>query len=130
MRYPSDKLDQELSRLMTMNNLYRERLKESIYLSGDPQQPLDRMEHTLQLILKTEGLFQKITDLKHYKFSALELKLKEKVEKKDLSQQEMDQILAVEEARWDAVLVDEFSFDSMKKKNFNSIISEYKSSYF
>ena len=31
-------------------------------------------------------------------------------------------MVAMEEARWDAVLVDEFTFDSMKKKNFDSMI--------
>lgn len=129
MRYPSDKLDHQLARLMTGNNHYRERLKKSIYLSDDPQQPVDRMEHALQLIIQTDGLSKKISDLKRYKFGKLNEKLREKVEKNELSEQDMDSLLAVEEARWDAVLVDEFTFESMKKKTFNSVIGSIKSPF-
>lgn len=127
MHYPSDKLEHQLAKLMTENNHYRDRMKKLIYLSNDPKQPVDRMEHTLQLILQTKGLMAKIKDLKHYKFAELKEKLQEKVAKGDLSQQEMDDIEAVELARWDAILVDEFTFDSMKKKHFDSVIDEIKS---
>ena len=127
MRYPTDKLDQKLARLMTSNNHYRDRMKHFVYLSGDAKQPVDRMEHALQLIIQSDGLSEKISDLKRYKFSTLKAKLQEKVTKKELSQQEMKELLAVEEARWDAILVDEFTFDSMKKKSFNSVIDSIKS---
>jgi acyl-CoA dehydrogenase len=127
MRYPTDKLDQKLARLMTGNNHYRDRLKDSVYLSGDPKQPVDRMEHALQLIIKTEGLSKKTSDLKRYSFPTLKAKLQEKVAKKELSKEEMNDLLAVEEARWDAILVDEFTFDSMKKKTFNSVTDSIKS---
>ena len=127
MRYPTDKLDQKLARLMTENNHYRDRMKNWVFLSGDPKQPVDRMEHALQLIIKSDGLYQKIADLKRYKFGTLTEKLQEKVAKSELSQQEMTDILAVEEARFDAILVDEFTADSMKKKTFNSVIDSIKS---
>lgn len=127
MKYPTDKLDQKLARLMTTNNHYRDRLKKHIYLGGDPSQPVDRMEHALQLIIQTDGLSKKVSDLKRFKFGKLEEKLQEKVAKNELSQQEMNELLAVEEARWDAILVDEFTFDSMKKKTFNSVTDTIKS---
>ncbi|KGP63093.1 acyl-CoA dehydrogenase [Legionella norrlandica] len=127
MRYPSDKLDSRLARLMTHNNHYRDHLKKSVFLSGDPKQPVDRMEQALQLIINTDTLAKKVSDLKKYKFSKLEGKLKEKVENGQLSQQEMNDFLTVEEARWDAILVDEFTFDSMKKKTFHSVIDKMKS---
>ncbi|BCA93985.1 acyl-CoA dehydrogenase [Legionella antarctica] len=127
MRYPKDKLEQRLARLMTGNNHYRDRIKNYVYLSGDAKQPVDRMEHALQLIIQTEGLSHKINDLKRYKFSALKAKLQEKVAKNELTQQEMNDLLAVENARWDAILVDEFTFDSMKKKSFASVTDSIKS---
>ncbi|CEG55777.1 acyl-CoA dehydrogenase [Legionella fallonii] len=127
MRYPSDKLDQKLARLMTANNHYRDRMKNFIYLSGDAKQPVDRMEHALQLIIETDGLSHKVADLKRYKFGQLKDKLQEKVSSGGITQQEMDSLLAVEDARWDAILVDEFTFDSMKKKSFNSVIDDVKS---
>ncbi len=122
MAYPADKLENKLAHLMTTNNNYRDRLKKYIYLSGDEKQPVDRMEHTLQLIIKTDDLVKKISDLRRFKGSKLKEKLQEKVEKNDLTVQEMESLLAVEQARWDAILVDEFDFDSMKKKTFPSVI--------
>ena len=53
--------------------------------------------------------------------------MQEKVAKNELTQEEMNDLLAVEEARWDAILVDEFTFDSMKKKTFNSVIDKVES---
>lgn len=129
MRYPTDKLDQQLAHLMTGNNHYRDRMKKYLYLSGDPQQPVDRMEHALQLIIKTDGLTNKISDLKRFKFGKLKEKLAEKVANKQLTQTEMDSIMATEDARWDAILVDEFTFDSMKKKTFSSVTDKIKSPF-
>ena len=127
MRYPCDKLDQKLARLMTGNNHYRDRLKKHVYLSGDPTQPVDRMEHALQLIIKTDELSKKVNDLKRFKFGKLKAKLQEKVEKNELSAAEMNDLLATEDARWDAILVDEFTFDSMKMKTFSSVIDSVHS---
>ena len=129
MRYPTDKLEQKLARLMTQNNHFRERLKKLVYLSGDPKQPVDRMEHALQLIIQNDDLAKKVSDLKKVKFGQLSSKLQEKVAKNELTQQEMDDLLAVEAVRWDAILVDEFSFDSMKNSTFNSVIDEIKSPF-
>ena len=124
---PSDKLEQQLARLMSGNNHYRERIKKYIYLSGDPSQPVDRMECALQQIIKTDELAKKVTDLKRYKGVRLKEKLHEKVAKNELTEQEMQDLLAVEAVRWDAILVDEFAFDSMKKKTFNSVIDDIQS---
>ena len=127
MRYPSDKLDHELAQLMTQNNHYRENLIASLYLSGDPQQPVDKMEHALQLILKSTDFYKKISDLKRQPLGSLKEKLAEKVVAGGLTREEMESIIAVEKARWDAMQVDEFSFDSMKKKLFSSVVDENKS---
>lgn len=127
MEYPTDKLDQKLALLMTGNNHYRDRMKKMVYLSEDPVQPVDRMEHALQLILKTAELSVKTKDLKPYRLGTLQDKLQEKVKNNELTPEDMAELLQVEEARWDAILVDEFSFDSMKKKRFHSVIDKIKS---
>ncbi|MFI4919251.1 MAG: acyl-CoA dehydrogenase [Legionellales bacterium] len=129
MHYPNDKLDQKLARLMTGNNDYRERMKNYLYLSGDSEQPIDKMEQALQLIIQTDSLAAKISDLKRYKYAKLTEKMHEKVAKGELTQQEMQDLLAMEAARFDAILVDEFTFDSMKKKTFDSVIGTIKSPF-
>ena len=126
MRYPSDKLDHQLAQVMTQNNHYRDEMMTSIYLSGDPRQPVDKMEHALQLILKSADSYKKISDLKRQPLSGLKEKLLEKVASGVLTQGEMNALLTVEKARWDAMQVDEFNFDSMTKKTFTSVIDEQR----
>lgn len=121
MPYPTDKLDHKLARLMTRNNQYRDSIKKSMYLSGDSTQPMDKMEEALQLLIQHADLYPKVSDLRRYSFGALKVKLAEKVGKGDITQEEMDALVAVERARWDAIQVDEFTFDSMKNKTFQSI---------
>lgn len=126
MRYPSDKLDHQLAHLMTQNNHYRTGMMKAVYLSGDPMQPVDKMENALQLILKHADLYKKISDLRRHTFGSLKEKLAEKVASGGLSQPEMDDIVTVEKARWDAMQVDEFTFESMKKKAFASVTEELR----
>lgn len=127
MQYPSDKLDHQLSQLMTRNNHYRDEMLASIYLSGDPHQPVDKMEHALQLIIKSADTYKKISDLKRQPLLGLKEKLLEKVASGGLTQAEMDVIIRVEKARWDAMQVDEFDFEAMKKKGFASVIDKQTS---
>jgi acyl-CoA dehydrogenase len=129
MLYPSDKLDHKLVKLMTTNNDYRNNLLKAVYLSGDSRQPVDKMENALQLIIKNRDLYEKISDLKRYHGQELVEKIKEKVKAGELSQIEMDTIISVEQARWDAIQVDEFSQDAMKNKSFMSIIDDIKTPF-
>lgn len=121
MRYPTDNLDRQLAKLMMTNNSYRDRVKSHIYLSGDRVQPVDKMEQTLQMIIEHADLYEKVRDLKRYKFAALKTKLAEKVSQGLLTQAEMDTLVSIERARWDAIQVDEFTFKSMQDKVFQSI---------
>lgn len=128
MHYPSDKLDSKLARAMTENNSFRDVLTKMVYLSGDASQPVDKMEIALQAILKHQDLYEKIGGLKRHKFGQLKEKLAEKVKTGEISQQEMDDLVAVERLRWDAIQVDEFSFKEMKeKKTFDSLTETFKS---
>jgi len=121
MRYPTDKLEHQLAQLMTSNNDYRDHMIKSLYLSGSPTQPLDRMEHALQLILKHAPLYEKFKGLKRLPLALLREKLAELVVTKELSQQEMDGLIQTEMARLDAMQVDEFAFDAMKKRTYRSV---------
>lgn len=129
MQYPSDKLDHQLAKLMTQNNDYRNDVSKSVYLSGDSKQPVDKMENALQMMIAQRETYKKITDLKRYKSVYLVEKLAEKVEKGVLTQAEMDALIEVEKARWDAIQVDEFSVESMKNKTFASVIDDVKTPF-
>ncbi|MBA2711624.1 MAG: acyl-CoA dehydrogenase [Tatlockia sp.] len=125
MAYPSDRLDKRLAQRMMQNNDYRNRIRKLVFSSGNPQAAVDKMEHTLQLIIKNEELYKKISNLKRFKFGDLKAKLAEKLKNGELSQQEVNDITAVERACWDAIQVDEFSQESMKKRNFNSLADSF-----
>lgn len=126
--YPSDKLDHQLSQLMSKNNHYRDELLQWIFLSHDPKQPVDRMEHALQLILKNPELYKTISQYKGQSIEGLKEKLSQKVASQTLSQEDMDLLIQIEKARWDAMQVDEFTFDSMKERTFSSVTKEIKES--
>lgn len=120
MSAPSDKISQQLAVLMSDSNTYRQRLVKNVYLSGDPSEPIDRVEYAFQLILQHAELYKKIPDLKRCKWGNLNAMLMEKVSNNELTRSEMDTILLVERARWDAIQVDEFTPESMKKPVFES----------
>ncbi len=129
MHYPTDKLDHQLAQLMTQNNDYRNKMLTSVYLSGDARQPLDKMENALQLMIKHADLYTKVGDLKRYKSIYLVEKMAEKVKKGELTQAEMDVLVTVEKARWDANQVDEFSMESMKNNTLVSVIDDVKTPF-
>jgi len=115
-RYPSDALESRLAGVMMENNPYRDRFKKHLYLSGDPQQAVDRVENALQLLIKHADLYKKLKDLKKISYENLPESLDALVAKGELTVTEKEQILEVERARWDAIQVDEFPFDALKGK--------------
>jgi acyl-CoA dehydrogenase len=121
MHYPSDQASQQLAKLMTENNHYRQTLCQMLYYSGNPLEPVDKMEYALQCMIKYGSVYQKISDLRRYRFGDLQRKIAEKVDKGELSQADMDLIMTVERARWDAIQVDEFNFDAVKSSAFYPI---------
>lgn len=129
MRYPKDSLDHALANSMTTNNPYRKALTKMIYLSGDSKDAIDRVENAFQLLVEHGALYEKVTDLKRVGFAEYKNALKEKVTQGALNQSEADILLSIEKARWDAILVDEFTFDSMKEKQFQSITGTLKTPF-
>ena len=121
MHYPSDKLDHNLAHLSMTNNSYREQLLHQIYMSHNPDEPIDRVEHAFQLIIKHEHLYKKLGDVRRCSRDELLQKIHSSVDNKLLTAEERDLLIALEAARWDAILVDEFTFDSMQNKIFSSV---------
>lgn len=109
MRQPSDADDHGLAQLMMKPNAFRERLKRMVYLSGDPSQPVDRMEHAFSLIVMHQESYQKFGRLQYKTLTDLNGQLDAKVAEGVLTTQDKENILAAEHARWDAIQVDEFA---------------------
>ena len=126
MRYPSDKLDHQLARLMTTNNHYRAGLLDVVYLSGDSNEPIDRVENVFQRLIEHADLYKKMQGLKHFNAHNLKPKLMDCVARGEITEEEMAVVISIEQARWDAIQVDEFTFSSMKQKSLKSIIDKRK----
>jgi acyl-CoA dehydrogenase len=127
MPYPDDAMERKLATLMSTNNEYRSKTLKALYLSEDTHQPIERVEHAFQLMLKYSDLYKKVTDLKRCKWGSLKSMLAEKVKNNELTAVEMENLLSVEQARWDAIQVDEFTKDSLKKTVFASVIDDIPS---
>ncbi len=124
--YPSDKVEHQLAKLMTKNNTYRDGLPSHIYLSGDKNEPVDRMEQAFQLLMDAVPVYQKIRGAGRMKSGTVKERLAEHLEKGTITKDEMEQLLQVERARWDAIQVDEFTAESMKNKTYASVADTYK----
>ncbi len=124
-RYPSDKVDHQLAQCMTTNNRYRQGLVEALYLSGDAKQPIDRVELAFQGLVEHAALYKKIRGKTRLEAMHLHQDLSDLVANQEITTEEMQCILAVEAARWDAIQVDEFSFRAMQNKSFESLIGNY-----
>jgi acyl-CoA dehydrogenase len=119
--YPHDKLSHQLSRCMTKDNTYRQWLKTQLYLSGDSQKPLDKMEQALMMLWENAHLYKKVPDIRRVKFIDIADFCKEKVKEATLTQQEADALVKLEKTRWDALMVDEYAFEDVKKHKLNSL---------
>ncbi|MDP3561130.1 MAG: acyl-CoA dehydrogenase [Legionellaceae bacterium] len=124
MHYPDDTLDHQLADCMMQHNEYRKILMQSLYLSGDSKQPVDRIENTLALMIQHHAVYNKIGKMRYTNLDELQTQLNDKLQRNELNQNELDAVMAVEIARWDAIQVDEFSFDSIKEKTFVPVIGE------
>lgn len=114
MRYPSDEMSHHLAQLMQHPNDYRKLLASYVYLSGDPEQPVDKMEHAFQLLTEHEDLYHAMIAKSRGKRETLHKRLLEKVAAGLLLPNEVDILMRVEQACWDAIQVDEFDFTLQK----------------
>ncbi|MCR9192798.1 MAG: acyl-CoA dehydrogenase [Gammaproteobacteria bacterium] len=115
MRYPSDETSHELAQLMQRSNGYRSLLKRSVFLSGDAQQPVDRMEHALDLLSEHAELYRSTVAKSHGKRESLRERLLELVEEGQIQTTDVEVLLNIEQACWDAIQVDEFEFDDIER---------------
>lgn len=111
MHYPSDVESHQLAQLMQHPNDYRSLLVKSVYLSGDPAEPVDKMEHAFQLLTEHEDLYHAMIAKSRDKHETLHARLSEKVAAGVLLPKELEILMSIDQACWDAIQVDEFDFD-------------------
>ncbi|HVT61944.1 MAG TPA: acyl-CoA dehydrogenase domain-containing protein, partial [Legionellaceae bacterium] len=124
MAYPSDKQSHQLAQLMQHSNDYRDLIKKSVFLSGDPHQPVDRMEHAFELLDKHADLYHAIIVKTRGNRENLHHRLLQKVQEGELRVEDVDKLMAIEQACWDAIQVDEFPFDAVNSRHCDPVENE------
>ncbi len=117
MKAPSDKLEHKLAQSTMKNQSYREKLRHHAYLSGADKSPLDGLEQAFQLILDNESLYKRIKGIGKVSIHNLEEFLTQKVKDDEINEEQKNSLLKSEQARWDAIQVDEYAFEEFKKES-------------
>jgi len=111
---PSDELGGKVAKAMQTPGEHRDRLTEGIYLKEDENDALGQMEHTFELIKIATPAYSKIYKALKAKelpkkpvFKLIDIAL----EKDVINESEADQLRKAEEARYEAVQVDEFTLE-------------------
>jgi acyl-CoA dehydrogenase len=124
---PSDKLGGQVARAMQEDNERRDRLTDGIYLPKSNEKGIGRYEHTFRLVLKARPLLKKLH--KAVKAKKLPRKLPRNLiepalEQGILTQEEADLLRKAEEARYDAIQVDEFTLEEYLHDTPNSPLGD------
>jgi acyl-CoA dehydrogenase len=110
--YPSDALGSKLARAMQTRGEQRDRMSEGIYLPQDPQEAVGRYEYAFNLISDADPAYRKlysaIKDRTLPKKRVSDL-IDEALEKNVVSSEEAELLRKAEDARNDAIQVDDFT---------------------
>jgi len=111
---PSDKLGHKVAQAMQQRGEQRDRITDGIYLPEDKKEAFGRYENAMELIAKAQPIYRKIhvaTKKKELPKTQPRFVIDEALEKDILNEQEAETIRKAEEARVDAVQVDEFTLE-------------------
>lgn len=119
-KVPRDKLGHVIARSMMVPSELRDRLSQYCYLNTDSNDPAGRIEHAFNLSIAAEPIEQKLHAAIKAGHIARNLTLTEQitaaVSSSILSNTEAELLTACEQARLDAMQVDEFEFNYFKRK--------------
>ncbi|RMI09209.1 MAG: acyl-CoA dehydrogenase [Calditrichaeota bacterium] len=109
---PSDRLGQQIARILTTPGEQRDRLTEGIYISRDVHEAMGRLENAFRLVYQAEPIWGKIRkairkgDIQR---ADAEQMAREAVEKGIITSEEAELLVKAEAARDDVVQVDSFT---------------------
>lgn len=106
---PNDHLEHQLAHSMLEHNSARERLTQPCYVPHDSQDVMGRVENAFLRVLSAEPALQKLRQAGiHLRAHDRESKLEHALAEGIITHEEASLIAAAEQARWDAIQVDEF----------------------
>lgn len=112
--YPSDDLGHRVAKAMQEPGNLRDRITEDIYIPTNPTEAVGRYEHTLKLIVEAHPLYKKLykaVKAKELPKARLGTLIEPALQKNIITKEEAAKLKAAEDARDDAIQVDEFTLD-------------------
>lgn len=111
---PSDKLGHQVAHAMQQPGEQRDRLTGGIYLSKSREEAIGKYEYALDMITESFPVYKKLykaTKAKEIRKTHVLQQLDEALEKGVITSEEAEVVRKTEEARFDAILVDEFTLE-------------------
>lgn len=124
---PSDRVGQNVAQAMQVSGEQRDRITEGIYLPLSRDEAMGKYEYALSQIEKSYPVYKKLYKAtkqgivpKSHPLKQLEVAL----EKGVLTQEEVDMVQSTEEARFDAITVDEFTHEEYDRTAVTEALPE------
>ncbi|MGF1669890.1 MAG: acyl-CoA dehydrogenase, partial [Balneolaceae bacterium] len=111
---PSDHLGHKVAQAMQIPGEQRDRLTDGIFVTDSPDEAIGKYEYALKLIVQTWPVYKKLykaTKAGEIPKASAPEQIKPALEKDIITKEEAELIRKTEEARNDAIQVDEFSLD-------------------
>ncbi len=111
---PSDKLGHKVAQAMQQPGEQRDRLTKGIFITKSREEALGKYEYALDMITESFPVYKKLykaTKAKEIKKNHVLQQLDEALEKGVITKDEAEVVRKTEEARFDAILVDEFTLE-------------------
>jgi len=126
---PSDKLGHKVAQAMQTRGEQRDRITKFMYLPEDKEEALGRYEHTMKLVEESFPVYKKLykaTKSREIQKNHVLEQLDEALQKNVITESEAKIVRETEKARFDTILVDEFTLEEYDKSAVTSVSSGYK----
>ena len=124
---PSDKLGHKVAQAMQQRGEQRDRLTKGIYMSKSTDEAIGKYEHALKLIEESFPVYKKLykaTKAGEIKKANVLKQIKPALDKGIITHEEANRVKETEAARFDAILVDEFTLDEYNQNAIDPSKSE------
>lgn len=115
---PSDSLGHKVAQAMQTRGSQRDRLTDGIYISKSTDEAIGKYEHAMKLIEESYPVYKKLykaTKSGEIAKSHVLNQVDAALEKGIITKEESERVKETENARFDAILVDEFTLDEYNK---------------
>lgn len=115
---PSDKLGHKVAQAMQTRGEQRDRITDDIFIPKSKDEALGKYEHALEWVEKSYPVYKKLykaTKAKKLEKSHVLKQLDSALEQEIITEEEAEMIRKTEQARYDTILVDEFTLEEYNR---------------